>query len=55
MIIHLTKIENHDSKITVETNYNDMVLCDYARSPEEALREARDQIKLINYFRSSEE
>ena len=54
MVIYLTKIEAHETKFTIETKYMDMVLWDFTRGPEEALKEARNQIKLINYFRTHE-
>jgi len=54
MIIELTKIEVKETKFVIETRFRDMVLWDWVRSPEAALEEARNQIKLLNFFRMNE-
>jgi len=54
MVIKLTKIKEHETKFTIETKYRDTVLWDFMETQAEALNEARNQIKLINFFRMNE-
>lgn len=51
MIIYLTTIETRETKFIIESKYKDMIFSDIARSPEQAVTVAQEQIKLINFFR----